>query len=373
MRKLKIGFDAKRLFHNDTGLGNYSRTLVRNLATLYPEHEYHLFTPTVGYNPYREEFLERNRYHIHTSGSWPSTVWRTYMISRLCTQYNLDIYHGLSHELPVGHISPATRTVLTFHDLIYELYPDHFKKVDQKLYAAKYSKSAEIANHIISISHSTAADLHKVYGIQKDKISVCYQTCARAYLDYKEEPVVGDYFLYVGSVIKRKGLLQIAQAMELLPPDQRMVCKVVGSGAEYLAGVKAYISDHNLDPWFDFLGTIPNEALLALYHQARALLLPSIYEGFGIPIIESLAVGTPVVTSDVSSLPEAAGPGGILIDPTNPLMISEAMRKLVLDQDLAMRLGKAGRRYVHDHFGQEQTTAAVMELYLRLCNPSTEA
>jgi glycosyltransferase involved in cell wall biosynthesis len=373
VKRLKIGFEAKRIFHNSTGLGNYSRTLVTNLVDLYPEHEYHLFTPTVGDNAYAQPFLEDRRYHIHTSSVWPPSVWRTYIISRKITKLGLDIYHGLSHELPIGHIARPAQTVLTFHDLIYEIYPDHFKKVDQKLYASKYRRSAKLANHIISISESTAADLSRIYGIDRDKMTVCYQTCAEVYLNYPSAPYIGDYLLYVGSIIKRKGLLQIAQAMDLLPEHQRMIVKVVGSGSDYLAGVKAFIADHDLEPWFEFLGSLPNDALPDLYHQARALLLPSIYEGFGIPIVESLAVGTPVLTSHVSSLPEAAGPGALLVDPSNPLMISEAMRQLTTDTDLVSQLGQAGKRYVRDTFDRVKTTAAVMDVYQRLVSNASKA
>lgn len=363
MQRLKIGIDAKRIFHNDTGLGNYSRTLVRNLAAQYPIHTYYLFTPTISDHGYASEFLQSDKYEVITSSAWPNSIWRTFRIPRIVDRLGLDIYHGLSHELPLTALPKRTKSIVTFHDLIYEVYPDLFKRVDQKTYSTKYRKSAKLADHIIAISQSTSKDLQRLYGISANAISVCYQSCNEAYLLDDRPHYQGDYLLYVGSIIRRKGLLQIAQALELLQPSERMMIKVVGSGGEYLGRVKDFIRVSGLEDWFDFVGHVDNADLIDIYYHARALLLPSIYEGFGIPIIEALAVATPVITSETSSLPEAAGPGGLLVDPKNPQLISQAIRIMIKETATVERLAQAGRQYVQERFTARGTTNRLMEVY----------
>lgn len=360
---MKIGFDAKRLFHNDTGLGNYSRTLVRNLVQFYPENEYHLFTPSVKEGPAFDFFLDTNRFHIHTCQGGVKAVWRSIGIPKLLDEKQIDIYHGLSHELPLKRPKGNTRYIVSFHDMIYEVYPHLFPFFDRKMYQLKYKRSAQSADKIISISHSTARDLKKWYKISSEKISTVYQSCHSAFLNASVPDSKEDYFLYVGSIIPRKGLLEIARAYAKLPEAYRLPIKIVGGGQKYRREVQAFVQEQQLSSYFDFLGKIENHQLIDLYRHAKALILPSMYEGFGIPIIEALSQATPCITSNISSLPEAAGPGGILIDPKNPDAIGKAMMTLIDFPEKGRALGKKGQAYVQQTFNAEITTRQLHDVY----------
>ncbi|MBC7886238.1 MAG: glycosyltransferase, partial [Saprospiraceae bacterium] len=169
-KKLIIAFDAKRLFNNFTGLGNYSRTLVKNLQTYFPEHEYHLFTPAISKNEETTYFLDKDKFVIHTA-SFNHPLWRSVGIAEEINKLNPDIFHGLSHEIPFG-VSKNVTKVVTFHDLIYEKYPEQFGLWDRWMFKLKYRSSAQRADAIVAISDSTKHDLSSLYNIKEQKISV---------------------------------------------------------------------------------------------------------------------------------------------------------------------------------------------------------
>lgn len=369
--KLVIAFDAKRLFHNYTGLGNYSRTLVRNLQANFPEHSYHLFTPSIKYNEETAYFLDNSKFTIHNPKNW-SPLWRTYGMSKQINLLRPDIFHGLSHEIPFG-LHRGIKSVVTFHDLIYERYPEQFGWWDRTLYGWKYQSAAQRADHIIAISESTSQDLQKMYHIDATKIQVIYQSCHDRFqsdsLD-QESPAslanLKDYFLYVGSIIERKGLLQCILAYALLPTKDRKPFVVIGNGdKKYLSKVKDLIKYYKLENSFHFIQKISNPDLISVYDKSFCLVYPSIYEGFGIPVIESLFRKKPVITSDLSSLPEAAGPGAVLVDPFSPNDIAQAMIWLQ-EADTYTSLSNKGYEYVSAHFSSAATAQQLMNFYLGL-------
>jgi glycosyltransferase involved in cell wall biosynthesis len=363
-RTLKIGFDAKRLFHNNTGLGNYARTMVKQLYESYPENEYHLFTPEISTNSYVTYFTEKN-FFIHTKPKWLSSgLWRTAGMSKTINALNLDIFHGLSHEIPY-FIKPETKTVVTMHDLIFEIKPHLFSSVDRILYKIKYRSSCQRADHIIAISNQTKTDLDIHYKVGH-KTTCHYQSCSEI---FQQQNSIGDapkkHFLYVGTINERKGLLQIIKAYASLEPQFQIPFVVVGEGGEYKNKVIQEIHKNKLENHFTFKGNIENDELLKYYDECLCLLLPSIYEGFGIPVIESLFRKRPVITSYVSSLPEACGPGGLLIDPLNPTNIAVAMQKM-FDETLWDRLSQLGHQYAINNFSKESSTQKLMSIYQQL-------
>lgn len=360
---MRIGYDAKRLFHNFTGLGNYSRTLVRNLATHYPNLDIHLFTPSIPDHCETQWFLDQANITIHTARG-QRNLWRSFGISQDIERLDLELYHGLSHELPLRRPRSATRMLVTFHDLIYEIYPKQFGLWDRNMYRYKYRRSAHMADHIIAISESTKNDLHLRYNVEPKRMTTVYQSCHPSFLaPPAPQKTERDYILYVGSIIPRKGLLQIAQAYTLLPSAARPSIRIIGGGGRYMEEVKNYIQQNGLTDHFHFLGKVPNTDLIDHYRHAKALLLPSIYEGFGIPVIEALSQETPVITSDVSSLPEALGPGGLRVDPHSPQAIADAIKHLVNHPEQSKIYGQEGRRHVLDRFSAKATSAALMNVY----------
>ena len=364
MTKLKIGFDAKRLFHNRTGLGNYSRTLVRDLQRLFPQHEYHLFTPKVSDHVEAAYYLNTDKFIIHTYQGKLSAYWRSRGMTKDINAANLDIYHGLSHEIPLNTDRINAKTVVTFHDLIYEFYPEQFGLWDRYMYKKKYRYAAQNANRVVAISESTKNDLQELYKVPPNNISVVYQSCNPAFYHTPKSHITDEqYLLYVGSLIERKSFMLIVEALAIIPTDKRMKIKVVGSGGQYADRVKVRIHELKLESYFMFFDHINNNDLLSLYDNAMATVYPSIYEGFGIPLIESLYRDTPVITTTASSLPEAAGPGAIYIDPSDREGLANAMVLMTSDVEHREKLAKKGKAYVTKRYNDQTAAVGMMQVY----------
>jgi len=370
---LRIGFDAKRLFNNNTGLGNYSRTLVRSLKDHYPDNEYVLFTPKVIRNSQTEPFLDGD-FEVKKPGSMPGALWRTKYMCGDINKADLDIYHGLSHELPIGIHKTNTCSIVTIHDIIYKMHPEDFPWIDRKVYDFKFRYSCEHADRIIAISQSTKADIMMHYGVPEEKISVVYQSCNEAFKkDITEQDMSAtlrkyklpdQYLLYVGTINERKNLLAAVKAIHQMREFLKIPLLVVGDGKEYKQKVLDYIKKNNLESNVIFAPYIQNTDLPAIYRRARILLFPSRYEGFGIPVIEALFSRTPVITTRMSSLPEAAGPGAHYVDPDDPATIAEGITRILTSPEYYKQLITNGYNHVQV-FNNKDISKLLMGIYER--------
>jgi glycosyltransferase involved in cell wall biosynthesis len=285
----------------------------------------------------------------------------------------LDVYHGLSHELPLGIQKTAIKSVVTIHDLIFKIYPKTYKAFDRMIYDHKFKYACQKSDKIVAISESTKNDIVDFYGIDEDKIEVVYQACSPLYLDLQSAEAVKkvkvkyqlpeNYLLYVGSVIERKGLLKIIQALELIKKEDRLPLVIVGEGGSYAEKVKKYADEKGLERWLIWISVQENAELQAFYQGAKIFIYPSIYEGFGIPVVEALLSKTPVITSNVSSLPEAAGPNSICVNPNNPAELSTAIIQILGDSVLQEKMKLEGRIYAESMFNNEIVTAKMMKIY----------
>lgn len=371
---LHIGFDAKRLFNNFTGLGNYSRSLVSGIKQFYPNNKLYLFTPDTKNKPDTNPFFSKN-YHLIKPQKGSKNWWRTATCTKDIVKNKLDIFHGLSHELPIGIQKTGVKSIVTIHDLIYLTYPNDFSIIDRNIYNLKFKSACKTADKIIAVSQSTKNDLIRFYQLNPDKIEVCYQTCNEHFKAQLQKQTLieisktyklpKNFMLYVGSVIARKNLLGIVKAMHLLKPDNKIPLVVVGDGNAYLKKVKAYIHNHQLEKEIIFIKPKHYTHLPAIYQLADLFIYPSQYEGFGIPIIEALWSKTPVITSNLSSLPEAAGPGAFYCDPANPESIFTGITAILTDQEYKQNLINDGFAYVQK-FSTHETTKSVMGVYLDL-------
>lgn len=378
---MNVGFDAKRAFHNNTGLGNYSRTLIKGLSTYYPENDYFLFNPKPSNNyklPFSnvheilpESFVNKNF----------SSLWRSSWVKKDLKKLNIDVYHGLSHEIPVGIQKTDISSVVTIHDLIFERYPRQFKKVDVAIYRKKFRYSCRNANRIIAISNQTKQDLIDFYEIDEAKIDVCYQSCDPAFAQRigaeakesirKKYDLPHQFFLYVGSIIERKNLLNICKALLQLRKKINIPLVVIGNGKKYKQLVKDFIAVHQLQSQVIFLSdkvAINNNGLnqaniiASIYQMAIALVYPSFFEGFGIPVLEALWSSIPVITSNTSCLPEAGGRGALYVDPFSVDGIAQAMQNLVYDDNLRVQLTEKGWEHAQN-FTVQKCTSSVMDVY----------
>jgi glycosyltransferase involved in cell wall biosynthesis len=365
---MRIGFDAKRLYNNFTGLGNHSRTTIEILTAEFPEEEYYLYTTKVTDNTVTYPFLHKA--HCHTvvpSGAMKGSLWRTLGIVNNLKKDSIELFHGLSNEIPVGISKTEIASVVTIHDVAFKTFPDMYHGLDRIVYDRKWNYACKHADHIIAISECTKNDIIKFYGVPEEKISVLYQPVSPIYYNEGEEEAkeAADkpYMLYVGSINSRKNLLGIVKAMEMLPSDLQIPLVIVGNGGAYKQQVQHYIADHNMEKQFIWKQIIDNRELKKLYAGASLFVYPSFYEGFGLPVVEALLCGCPIVTSNVSSLPEAAGPASIQIDPNDTRAIADGMEKALIDSGLRKRMIEEGRRYAMDSFHPTVLARKLMDIY----------
>lgn len=358
---IRIGFDAKRIFHNNTGLGNYGRTLVRNLITHQPDIEVFLFTPSINKNADTNWFLSQANIHVVAPEVGVNTkYWRSIGIKSDIKRYNLDIFHGLSNELPIGKLSKDVRWVVTIHDVIFATFPQQYNLIDRWIYSLKTKSAINKADAIVSISQSTSRDLMALFNAPENKITTLYQSCGENFTF--KQPTTKDYFLFVSGINKRKGLSEILQAMRAMRAQHAPLLKVVGSGGAYEQTLKKYIIDNNLESQVDFLGNVSNTELHDLYVNAIALVYPSYAEGFGIPIIEALSSGTHVITSNISAMPESGGPLAHYITPGN---IDELKNMMIQIQDEPPLTRDDILKHTNT-FNSENTANQLMQFYTDL-------
>lgn len=359
---MNIGFDAKRAFHNGTGLGHYSRTLIRSLAAYFPENEYYLFNP----KPSSRFSLEGPHLHeVQPAGILNRlfrSAWRSSGVKSTLKNLGIQLYHGLSHEIPVGIQKTGIKSVVTIHDLIHERYPGQYNPIDVKIYTKKFRYACTHADRVIAISEQTKQDIMSFYQIPEEKIRVCYQSCNPAFGEQvpageitavrKKYGLPGTYFLYVGSIIERKNLLNICKAVYLNRDTLRVPLVVIGEGGKYKQLVKDFVLQHNLENKILFLSDTPvaktDQAFRtaadfpAIYQGATAMIYPSFFEGFGIPVLEALWSQLPVITSGQSCLPEAGGPGARYVNPASAEEIAAAMQEVYTDKTLADKMKRDG-------------------------------
>ncbi len=381
---MKIGFEAKRAFTNNTGLGHYCRILTSSLARMYKEHEYYLFTPRLtnlfDISPYPNMHIITPQAPIDKLFT---AYWRSYKAIKDIAAKGIDIYHGLSHEIPYNiHQLKKVKTVVTMHDLIIERYPELFNPIDVKIYRLKYKHACRYADKIIAMSIQTKNDLVDFYKVPETKIEVCYPSSMKYFdrkIDEAEKQQVKElyklpdrFFLSVGSIIPRKNLLIICQAYNELKNSMTIPLIVIGKGGKYKEEVKQFVTDNGLSDRIVFLNDEPHvqqlqrfksgEDFPAIYQQALCMIYPSLFEGFGLPILEALQSGCPVITSNVSCLPETGGKAAYYVDPLSVQEMATAIETIATNEQL--RMDMIARGYEHAaFFSQERRAERVMELY----------
>jgi glycosyltransferase involved in cell wall biosynthesis len=369
---MKIGYDAKRAFHNLTGLGNYSRTLIDTLATYHPENQYHMFSPKPANNIRVHDWLKNLPPSVesHFSTSFHRTIhpiWRSYFIKNDIQKAGIQLFHGLSHELPLS-MPRGVKSIVTMHDLIHERYPEFYPYLDRKIYTLKFKQAARDADIVVAISEQTQCDLIDFYNIDKNKIKVIYQNCDPQFspqLIYSQAEknnikntykLPEKYLLYVGTINERKNLLTLIKALQLID-NQDIKLVVIGTGSAYFQKVKDYILKNKIDKRIVFLTKIDFADLPFVYQMAQVFILPSFFEGFGIPIIEALNMGCPIITTEGGAFKETAGDAALYINPKDENDIAQAVLKIINDESLKKDLQLRGYEHVKkfnaQHIGRQ--------------------
>ncbi len=370
---MKIGFDAKRAFLNNSGLGSYSRNLITALLRRFPENEYYLYTPAI--NP--ALFTPVSSYvHVRTPQAFIhktfNSYWRSYSLSDRLVNDKLDIYHGLSHEIPFRFPVDKVKPIVTIHDLIFMRFPEWYTLADRLIYRLKFKYACQTASRIIAISRQTANDITEFFGISPDKIDVIYQGCNPAFYiplsaDEKKKirlkyGIPEQYILYVGTIEERKNLLTLIKAMHV--GGIRLPLVAVGRPTGYMKKINSFLKRHKIKG-MTFLNEIENTHLPAFYQMASVFVYPSFYEGFGIPILEALASGTPVVTSKGGCFTEAGGSAALYTDPENYEELAEALKNSLADTALRKKMIELGLQHAST-FNTEKMAENVMNTYLKV-------
>ena len=348
---ITVGLDGKRVVRNATGLGSYGRTLVSDLAAI-DGLSLRLYAPDAGRDDLRSQ-VPASVAFCYPEGFQPlgKSWWRTKGMVAQLRRDGVQVYHGLSGELPMGLAKAGISSVVTIHDLIFMRHPEWYAAADVKIYTQKFRHAIEEADRVVAISECTRRDILQLGadvlpdGELEQKVEVIFQSCAPRFstMTVGTQPddmamkliwYVHDhyglpdrYILSVGTIEERKNALLAVKALHRLPDDLSLV--LVGRATDYTDRVWEYAQENGLGHRLLMLHDVPDDHLPPIYRLAEAFVYPSRYEGFGIPVIEAIRMGLPVVACTGSCLEEAGGPHSLYVDPDDDQAMAAAVGQLL--------------------------------------------
>lgn len=345
-QSINVGFDAKRYFNNKTGLGNYSRWLVNGLKET--NLSITLFNP-------RKEGTDLNL--VSSKSKLTKSVWRSKWITKDDSFKNLDIYHGLSNELPFGIHKTNVRSVVTIHDLINFRYPENYKPIDRIIYQKKLEYAAKVANIIITPSQQTKRDVVHFLKADDSKIKVIPISVGPS---IPPLPSHGNTVLCISSFSKRKNLIRLIDAF-LRIKDKDLKLIIAGSKGDTYNQVNELAGKY---PQIELKNNLSSSKINELYSKALFCIYPSLFEGFGIPILEAFAHNKLVATSNISSMPEVGGDVAVYFNPESVSEITQAIDKL---SDSSIRKGREALIPQHlKHFDSAPLLSQYLDIYKQL-------
>jgi glycosyltransferase involved in cell wall biosynthesis len=347
---MRIGFDAKRAFLNKAGLGNYSRNTLVALHKYFPQHHYLLFTPEYRTDIFREYLFFDTVSPVIRLLPVFNSLWRSFYLSGKIKKSGLDLFHGLSNELPSWIQKSGVPSVVTIHDLIFMNFPGLYKAIDRRIYYEKVKYACEYASRIIATSHQTRNDLIHHLRVDPEKVEVIYQSISeRFFLKYymddldevrKRYNLPENFILTVGTIEPRKNQLGVLKAIHQHHIDIPYV--IIGKITPYKEQILEYVKKYHLQNSVYFLHNVPDFDLPAIYHLATCMVYLSHYEGFGLPLVEAMACGCPVITSSVSSLPEIGDDSALYCNPEDEETVARLISKLINNPVFASEMGSKG-------------------------------
>lgn len=370
-----LSFDAKRYFHNNRGLGNYSRDVVRLLTSYYPENSYYLLNPKEKQSNYIAPENTRTIYPTSFFYKTFPALWRSSGCLKEIGSLKTDIYHGLSQELPSGIHKIKGKTIVTMHDAIFIRYPELYDSLYRKIFIKKNKYSVKVADKIIAISQQTKNDFIEFFDADPAKIDVVYQGCNAIFREKISEEqkktvrrkynLPEAFLLNVGAIEKRKNIETVIRAIHTGHVDIPLV--VIGNKTGYFEEIARLITEFGLQQNVLFLHNIPTADLPAIYAAASIFVYPSIFEGFGIPILEALCTGTPVITSRGSCFEETGGDSACYVDYNNPEEMAFAIKKILTNTELRQSMIEKGWNHA-DNFTDDKIAENLMNVYIKTHN-----
>lgn len=331
---LRIAVDARPLALPMVGITRYTFELLQRLVTDSP-HQWFLYLD----RPALHTLPDLPNVHIREGDcrfKATSTLFAQWFFPRWARQDKVDIFWSPRHHLPLL-LGSNTKTIVTIHDLVWHFYPETMSTLGRYLEKGLMPPSVRRADRVVSVSQSTASALEDVLGIEPSAVSITplassFSSDRVAVVESQAEP----YFLFVGTLEPRKNLPRLLQAFaQALSVGLAIsTLKIVGGSGWGGIDIADLVREYGLEKNIEVLGRVESKSLKTLYQQAYALVMPSLYEGFGLPLLESMSVGVPVIAANISSMPEVVGEGGLLIDPLSVAAISQALVTISSDKTL---------------------------------------
>jgi glycosyltransferase involved in cell wall biosynthesis len=365
---VRIGIDARKL--HDFGIGTYIRNLLRQLARLDTQTDFVLFCrpeDRAGLSTLGENF----RAVTETAGNY--SIAEQLRIPMALRREGITLFHAPHYVLPP--LVPC-RSVVTIHDCIHLMFPQYLPGRTALAYArGSIVMAARRAARIITVSESSKRDILRFVDVPPEKIDVIYNAYDERFaVEPGEEEVIrvrerfqlhDEFVLYAGNVKPHKNLERVIQAFDLVRRRglEQLKLVVIGDEVSKYAALRRAVHKHQLHKYVRFLGYLPEETLAVMYRLAAVFVFPSLYEGFGLPPLEAMVSGTPVVTSNVSSLPEVAGDAAVLVDPYDPHAIADGMYTVLTDERVRRELRRKGLDRARQ-FSWESAVRRVRDIYL---------
>ena len=364
---MRIAIDARKL--HDFGIGTYIRNLLRQLAKLDGESEYVLLCQER--DCALAAALGRN-FRAVTDNSPPYSLREQVSIPLALRRERADVFHAPHYVLPV---LSGSRSVVTIHDCIHLMFPQYLPNRAAYAYAqASIWAATHKASRILTVSESSKRDILRFFDVPPERIAVIHNAIDERFREQPPESEMvrvreryelqGTFVLYAGNVKPHKNLERLIEAFHLVRQsgldDVKLV--IIGDEVSKYAELRRAVHRYNLHKYVRFLGYMPDETLAVLYRLTSVFVFPSLYEGFGLPPLEAMASGAPVVTSNVSSLPEVAGEAAVLVDPYDPQSIADGIRRVLTEPELREELRARGLRRANE-FSWEQSIRRVRQIY----------
>jgi glycosyltransferase involved in cell wall biosynthesis len=364
---VRIGIDARKL--HDFGIGTYIRNLLRQLARQDRQTEFVVFC-----RPEDRETLaslgENFRAVVEIAPTY--SIAEQVRLPIAIRREGVTLYHAPHYVLPP---LVRCRSVVTIHDCIHLMFPQYLPNRLALEYArTSISLAARRATRVLTVSESSKRDILRFVSTESDKITVIYNAYDERFgVEPREEDVVrvreryqlhDEFVLYAGNVKPHKNLERLIVAFDLVRKRglDHLKLVLIGDDISRYSALRRAVHQHQLHKYVRFLGYLPEETLAVMYRLAGLFVFPSLYEGFGLPPLEAMASGTPVVTSNVSSLPEVAGDAAILVDPHDPHAIADGVYRLLTDEHLRRDLRLKGLARARQ-FSWEESVRRVRAIY----------
>ena len=326
-----VGFDASRAqLEERAGPENYTYNLLKNLLRVDQKNFYRLY-----YNPRASNFEppfgpRASNFELQPI-SWPK-LWTQAGLAFECLRNPPDVLFIPAHTIPLIR-RPGLKTVVTIHDVGFQKFLEHHQRRWWRLYGGRISNfAARTATHVIAVSESTKKDLVEKLGVESDKITVVYEGVdhEKFKVQNARREVDGEYLLFVGTIQPRKNLVRLIESFSILASQFPNLDLIIAGKKGWLADeIYAAPKNFGVGDKVKFLGYVPEDEIVSLMNGALAFVFPSLYEGFGLVVLEAMACGCPVVISNISSLPEVVGDAGVLVDPYSVGDITRGIKRVL--------------------------------------------